>query len=317
MLSKFDKDTYYKQLAVNYRNTARMKRCKAAVHLESDYDKKFWVEVFKHYMPDSSFEYITYSRTMSKTQATGCAACLKYFNLGCLSDEFFICIDSDYRRLLQQEGIDVDHYIFQTYTYSLENHYCYYQNVSNVFGKMGLGNQEFDFKEFFEELSRSFYTLFIHHLISLSENDHLLDTNRFNPLIQINRSKANPDIKTIIADLNKRIQQVLSDLKGYYTQEKINAMKDQCYNLGLREDNTYLYLRGHNVFDQVVLPIIRKLKAQIEKVNTETYTNQEKEIYYKRSLKGIEEYLLEDIHFEKYPEITMIENDIKRYIKKA
>ncbi|GHT34486.1 hypothetical protein AGMMS49574_22030 [Bacteroidia bacterium] len=58
MIKKMNKDTYYKKLALDHRNGAKMKKCMAAIHLEADYDKVFWQNIFKHFFPGYAFHFI-------------------------------------------------------------------------------------------------------------------------------------------------------------------------------------------------------------------------------------------------------------------
>ena len=312
-MSKSDKDAYYRQLAVSYVNTARMKKREASIHLESEYDTRFWDLVFRHWLPQYSFEYITYTRTVDRTYATGCQTCLKYYQLGCLSDKFFVCIDSDYRRLLHREAISASRFVFQTYTYSIENHFCYSSNINSAFERMGLGDPAFDFNYFLTEFSRSLYELFIYHLISLEKKDQVFGSKKFYPLVHANLSKSCPDERSIIAELNDEASRQLSELEGCYTPEEINGMKAKCRELGLHEDNTYLYLRGHNLFDRVVLPLMKQLRGRLEKELTEDYSSGEKQAYYAEKSKGVDDYLTESVLFEGYAEIDKIKNDVKRY----
>ncbi|MDR1866103.1 MAG: DUF4435 domain-containing protein [Bacteroidales bacterium] len=305
------RDTYYRQLALDFRNKAKINRCVAAVHLESDFDKVFWNGIFKHFVPEYAFDYVTYSRTIDNNRATGCSACLKYHRLGCLSDEFFVCIDSDYRYLLREEGIDVRHFIFQTYTYSLENHYCYPQNIAHAADKMGWNSRLFDFESFLKKYSQTLYELFIYHLISLSRNDGKFPPNVFRKYLNID--PVTPDARRMIAKLQSRVKSKLMDLKHLYPDVDLYEVKEHYRQAGLNEHNGYLYFRGHNVFEQVVLRIVRLIAGR-EKNRAARHGDGAKE-----PVAGIRKspvkYLLEDIHFDQYPEINKIKRDVKTFFQ--
>jgi hypothetical protein len=314
MVAKRNKDKHYQQLALYYKNRAKLKKCIAAIHLEADFDKFFWSKIFNHFLPQYSFDYITYSRTIDRNKATGSQTCLKYYLLGCLSKDFFICIDSDYRWLLQEKEIDINHFIFQTYTYSLENHYCYPPNINHALKKLGLHNNIFDFEAFLPEYSQSLYQLFICHLLSMSKKDGLFEACKFNKYIGIEEVKLKKE--ALILDLRKKINKRLIKLKKVYTPTERSEMEEKCKQLGLNNTNAYFYFRGHNVFDQVVLKIMKAIRRTPDAKNSHKYTQKEKYEYFTQSAKIMKECLVENICFHKYPEINRIEKDIKIFYKK-
>jgi hypothetical protein len=307
-----DRDTYYKQWALHYKNRAKMNRCTAAVHLEATVDKDFWSKVFREFLPDDSFDYITYTRIPDRTNATGCQTCLKYHRLGCLSKDFIICIDSDYRWLLQEREMDIEHFIFQTYTYSWENHYCYPKNIENTFGKSGFPDNSFNFESFLQKYSETLYELFLYHLISIINKDHVFDADDFNPFIDIG-DVLHFNEEKLISSLQSRFENKLNELKNYYSSTEIEQMKSRCYSLGLSKDNAYFYFRGHNMFDRVVVRMIKGIIKKLESNQSKPYTSEEKRDYFFREKRTVEECLTEDIHFDMYSEINKIKVDTEKY----
>ena len=305
-----EKNNHYKQLALHYKNSARLKKC-IMVHLEAEADKNFWSKVLHHFLPDYSFDYITYTRTLDRDNATGCQTCLKYHSLGCLSKEFIICIDSDYRWLLQEPNMDVEHLVFQTYTYSFENHFCYPRNIDNTMKKLGLNNNLFNFESFLKQYSTVLYELFIYHILSKQKKDDSFQAKDFNSFIGLNVNCL--DEKQLISELQNSVDVQLRELKSNYSQSEIGNLKNTCYHLGLTKNNAYLYFRGHDVFDQLVIKIIKEIGKQVEKDSTQTYTNEAKQHYFSRERKTISECLVEDIHFDRYAEINKIKADTEKY----
>jgi hypothetical protein len=308
-----NKDNHYRQLALYYKNRAKLKKCVAAVHLEADFDKVFWSKLFHYFLPQHPFDYITYSRTIDRSKATGSQTCLKYYYLGCLSKDFFICIDSDYRWLLQEKQMSVRHFIFQTYTYSLENHYCYPQNIDRAFQQLGLHNTRFDFDVFLRKYSQSLYPLFIYHLLSLDKKDGLFESPKFNKFIEI--ELINLREKELILHLRNKINRQLGKLEKIYAPAERSSMEEKCRRLGLNDANAYLYFRGHNVFDRVVLKIMKAVREKLDTNLSRRYSQSEKSDYFARRTKRMKECLVEDLCFHKYPEINKIEEDIRTFYK--
>ncbi len=313
MIRKTDKNIYYVQLALDYRNRAILNRCSAAVHLEATVDKMFWEKIFRHFLPDRKFDFITYSRTKDNVLATGCTVCLEYKKLNCLSKGFFICIDSDYRYLSGEKGIDVANNVFQTYTYSFENHLCYAKGIDNVIEKAGLRNDLFDFESFLESYSEVLYELFIYHLLSVSRRDGVLGKKHFRVLLNLDAVDLKENGKKMILQLKERTDAVLIDLRPNYSLAEWEETKRRYQQLGINPKNAYLYFRGHNVFEQVVLKIAREIQRVSEREIAQDLEPEEKRQFF-LSRKSIESYFLEDgICFEDYAELNKIKRDIQLY----
>jgi hypothetical protein len=81
---------------------------------------------------------------------------------------------------------------------------------------------------------------------------------------------------------------------------------------GLRPDNAYLYFRGHNIFDQVTMPLLQTVRRRLEDRHTRDYSNREKEGFYTaRRTSEIRRLLTAVPAFDAYPEIRRIGDDIE------
>ena len=125
--------------------------------------------------------------------------CLKY--LPYLGPKFLICIDSDYRRLTRERGIDARHHVLQTYTYSFENHHCFAGGLDEVCRRVTtLQNNVFDFKAFLESYSQAVYELFLWHIHFLLTEPQRFPASEFNELVSLSGQRR-PDIRDIHTEL--------------------------------------------------------------------------------------------------------------------
>ncbi len=310
MKADTNKNTYYKQLASYYKNKARLSRCVAAVHVEANDDKIFWKKILDQYFPVRKFDFITYTRTRENNHATGCTTCLKYKDLGCLSKNFFICIDSDYRYIMQEKTINAEHFVLQTYTYSFENHFCLPHNVNNAFNKMGISSIEFDFDLFLKHYSQILYELFIYHLYSLSKRDGVLGKKLFSSFLNIQMVYLYKNGEKMLEELKDKVDAKLIELREHYNAADLSKVKRKCENLGITENNAYLYFRGHNVFEQVILKISKDIRRKSENELTKNFSDEEKTNYFSSRI-STKDYLLEDVLFGEYAEINKIRKDIE------
>ena len=113
---------FIEQQALDFANVSLIQRdVVASVHLEDWEDVLFWDTVIQR-VRRGRYNYISYSKADSGHRASGSSQCMKY--VGYLSKQFFVCVDSDMNYLMQTPGMDEEHYVAQTYTYSWENHYA-------------------------------------------------------------------------------------------------------------------------------------------------------------------------------------------------
>lgn len=273
---------FYQLAAKHYAASTFLLDIDSVVMLEDMNDEWFWKQILTHYRP-AKYHFVSGSRTSDdSSMATGCEQCLKFNDY--LSHRFFVCIDSDYR-YLKDENTFTGNGIIQTYTYSWENH-CFHTNRFN--------NQtiDFDFQCFLKELSSIIHKPFTFLLYQLSNNHTEFTPKQFKKCIS-QQYKKGDEINNGITLLN-RINTVLNDtlcnIPSYHTfdyKEWTNKLKSK----NLNEDNTYLFVRGHNLYNM------------LNSIGNKIYEN-----------KGIDfetNVLLAPFSFYEYPEISKIGKDIE------
>lgn len=91
-----DKHVFFKDVAKRLAASTLLYKVDSVVHVEDKDDIWFWEQLLLKYRPGRyKFKPATMNEKGNRT--AGCAQCLKY--KGFLSQKFFICIDSDLRRL--------------------------------------------------------------------------------------------------------------------------------------------------------------------------------------------------------------------------
>ncbi len=308
---------HFANAAKRFALDAKMFRCRAAVHVENKDDMAFWSAVLKHFRPGDKFHFIAGSRNEYGNETYGVTQCLKYFPY--LSPDFFICIDSDYRYLLRERHIDVKHFVIQTYTYSFENHHCFADGLDDVCCRVTrLKNTVFDFNRFLTEFSNILYELFIWHLyfqnadpirFSQFEFDHYLNltTSRSYPLVYDNGGRA-------LDELRVRVERKLKFFGRKYPHANLEVVRQKYLQLGLTSDNVYLFVRGHNLYNLILLICKEVCKAVLrrEKRNRMATREMLNELY--RYRYSLEEQLKQNIKYGAYLPIRKIEEDIRQLL---
>lgn len=319
MIPFITENEHYEYWANYYAGASYELECSATVHVEAFDDAVFWENTFNHYLPAKRFNFIWASNSVSNNETSGSAQCLKFSNF--LSERFLICIDSDYRYILQDMNINPTKHIFQTYTYSIENHLCYKSKLNTLSAKCtGIENIFFDFEYFLLQYSKVVYDTFIWHLHFLQSGDtNTFSKDSFNEIIHLQQVILNSDIdnngKAILDELNIRCNNKTNALKIQFPHRNIEATKQHFIKLGLTSNNTYLFVRGHNLFDLIVEignnvnnKLLKEEKQRLEGKNTAISLLFNRTRPFKLELES-------SIVFEVYDEIERIGIEIKNYFK--
>ncbi len=314
MSNKQHQHKHYQSLARYYTNIPILqKKCRAVVHLEGDADKIFWKPFFDRFLPEDSFRFLPYSKNENGNDTSGCEQCLKFKPY--LNRNFIICIDSDYRYLLGEPDLDADHFVFQTYTYSIENHICHCEGLDDVCkSSCKFDNTIYDFKAFLENYSRIIYNLFIWHIALFRDNPTAFDKDEFCSIINlvaIDRDVQNQS-KVLMEELEHKINDKINFLEASFPDFDLNAEKNKYKKLGVTEENVYLYIRGHNLYSLCV-SLGKKVCDEILNLEKAKLTDPKHVGKLYNSCEDFNKVIFTNILFGVYPEMQKMEEDLKRY----
>lgn len=306
-ISKSEKYAFYESAAKRFKAELRLTGATAAIHLENKNDEVFWGKVLYEACPNKKFRFIAASRSFSGNMTAGCTQCLQYRDF--LDSKFWIAIDSDYRYLTEESGIDARHFILQTYTYSFENHFCYYKNCQRAIDSVkeedkpsneelgidqeSLSKPDFSFEKFLKEYSRVIYPLLVWQLYLQEVGEDAFPKNVFHRLLSlpIGRRSIYNNGDSILRVLKERTHKLLKHLKQTYPDADTTWYEARCNAQGVHHDNCYLYVRGHQLYDLIVV--------QGHKFN-----------------RRFEKELTSHLFFNDYDEIRKIHDDILAIINK-
>lgn len=311
-----NREEHFAALARRFALDAKMFRCRAAVHVENKDDIVFWSTVLKHFRPDDRFHFIAGSRNEFGHETSGVTQCLKYYRS--LGPDFFICIDSDYRYLLHERGIDAGHYVLQTYTYSFENHHCFAEGLDEVCSRVThVPNRIFNFRWFLREYSRIIYGLFIWHLYFLNSDPSRFTKFEFNKFINLNAIRPQVSVKDngsrALEELQMKVERKINYLNRHYARADLQQVRNKYEKMGLVPETTYLFLRGHNVYDMITCLCKEVCKALLKREQRHRNTrNAIAALYQARN--NVDALLRQNLCYGDYPAIRKLEEDIHRLL---
>ena len=259
------------------------------VYVEGNEDISFWRKILSNYEKEINikFEIKCYS---NDSLVTGKANLAKMFNQ--TGKYLVISLDSDYDYLFPDQSnisqaINNNPYIFQTYSYSIENLKCYAESLHDVCVQIIYFDQEkIDFVELLKLYSNIVYDLFIWNLYFYHENKEKNFTiSNFCDVIKIMK---NPDINdhgvSALRNLEMRIQNKRQELQTQFPQDYVNLnyFANRLKSRELNKDNCYLFIRGHELYKNVILmfmkPICRILKNEkIDEIKRLSKSTQERD----------------------------------------
>lgn len=306
------------------------------VYVEGNEDISFWRNILSPYERKISikFEINCYS---NNSLATGKRNLEKMFHR--TGKYLIIALDSDYDYLFPDHSdisqeINSNPYIFQTYSYSIENLNCYAESLHNVCVQTTLVDKEkIDFVELLKLYSNIVYDLFIWNLyfyhINKKEN---FTISSFCAVIKIIE---NPDINEhgveALNTLESHVQDKLQELQNNFPEDyvKLNDLDNQLKLRGLDRENCYLFIHGHTLYDNVILmfmkPICRMLKDEkMEEIKRLSKSTQERDNQVNKYNNDVgkqkidtivETTLAKNYEFKNCFLFNKIEDDIRNYIK--
>lgn len=253
----------------------KTKKRKIVAYVESYDDIFFWRSVLSEFEDEqTAFEVMLPSRTnLNRGKKTALMNRLGESLGTCM----IACVDADLDYLLQGHTPSSmrmlsNPYVIHTYAYSIESYQCYAPSLHNVCVMATLNDRNlFNFEEYLKQYSEIIYELFI-WLVWLHRRGRFNEfpLNNFNNIIaveQLNIHKPLDALERVRRQVNRKIawlQQHVKDAKG-----KLTPLKMELDTLGVHKDNTYMFIQGHhlmeNVVDAALTPVCTILRREREK----------------------------------------------------
>lgn len=201
-----------------------------------------------------------------------------WLNIG-IGTHMIVCVDSDYDYLLQDKTavsrkINQSEFIFQTYTYSIENLLCFSPSLRALCTQATKYDLKIiEIEDLLAIYSKIIYKLFLWSVhFRIKEDFTTFNISDFSDCIKIlEKAKIEDNFVTALQGLDDKVKAKITELENRFPEDiaQIEALSQELKTLGLEENNTYLFAQGHTIKDNVVLmflkPICEYLK--VEKIN--------------------------------------------------
>ena len=311
--------------------TPKKARRRIVVYVESYDDVFFWRSVLGRYEDDKlTFDIMLPSRNQHLDRGKKAAISNMLKGVG---RDMIACVDADYDYILQgatemSRQMLENPYIFHTYAYAIENFQCYAKGLHETCVMVTLNDHRiFNFERFLQSYSQTIWPLFVWHVVFLQRCKMTMhfDMCEFNKVVVLPSVRIqNP--KWAIEYLSKKVRAKMFQLERRFPKLKdaLPETERMLRDLGINDNNTYLYIQGHHLFDLVVSPVVQTvcdiLRNEQENDIRDRAVHSEQartEIAcYENSLGKVKMMMKKNTYYQFSPEFQKILADVERYLEK-
>lgn len=310
--------------------TPKKARRRIVVYVESYDDVFFWRSVLGRYEDDKlTFDIMLPSRNQHLDRGKKAAISNMLKGVG---RDMIACVDADYDYILQgatemSRQMLENPYIFHTYAYAIENFQCYAKGLHETCVMVTLNDHRiFNFERFLQSYAQTIWPLFVWHVVFLQRRKMTMhfDMCEFNKVVVLPSVRIqNP--KWAIEYLSKKVRAKMFQLERRFPKLKdvLPETERMLRDLGINDNNTYLYIQGHHLFDLVVSPVVQTvcdiLRNEQENDIRDRAVHSEQartEIAcYENSLGKVKMMMKKNTYYQFSPEFQKILADVERYLE--
>lgn len=314
-------------------NKLRSKRLKKRIvaYVESYDDVFFWRSILKKFENDEYyFEVMLPSRTsLSRGKKS---ALMNMLGPG-LGEYMIACVDADYDWLLQgatemSKTVCSNPYVIHTYAYAIENYQCYAPNLHTICVMSTLNDRiMIDLNAFMSEFSSIIWPLFVWNIWCYRYNNYseftMSDFCEVVTFRDVNPYHPENTLQAVKNRVNKKIawlQRRFPEGKKTYA-----PLRAELLNMGLTPETTYLFMQGHSVFENVVMPLLtpvctllrKEREREIVKLAEHEIQRQNELACYQHSQAPVDDMLRKNTGFRTSKPYEWLSEDIKRLMEEV
>ena len=246
-------------------------------------------------------------------------------------ERVILCVDSDFDYLFdgateQSREILGAVNMFHTYTYATENYLCYAPSLRNVCVKATKNDTRiFDFERFFANYSETIYPLFLWYAYSAQlATESVFTLSEFRASVRLNYVDIRHNGDSTLAWLERNVERRRSALVESNPQmvDDVAQFGERLKQRGVERDNCYLFMHGHTLMDNVVMPLLSAVcdklrQLSVAKINTskvEGVALRNELQNYTNTLRSIRDVLLDNENYTSCPLYKKLRDDIQEYL---
>ena len=327
-MSSLGKDSNSDYMSASNALNGKKARRKIVAFVESYDDIFFWRSILRHFeTPERYFQVMLPTR--GRKLERGKKAVLMSAFKDSVGPDMIACVDADYDFLKQgsnemSRAICENPYVFHTYAYAIENLQCWAPSLREITVMVTLVDSidVIDFEDFFSRFSEIIYPLFVWNILcarNASYGD--FGIGDFLKTIQtgvVVRRFVDDTLKRIADKVRRKLQQI-DAVVSTKAKDAYGKLYVELQDLGIKPSETYLYIQGHTLFNDIVIPMMGKVcdhliaeREQEIRYQSKHPTQQENELScYEHSLEKISSMLKKSTLYLPSPQVGRIMADLK------
>ena len=303
-------------------------RKKIVAYVESYDDILFWRTLLSEFENDEYYFEVMLPSSDSLVKGKK-AALMNRLGSG-LGQNMIACVDADYDYLLQgathtSRQIIRSRYVFHTYAYAIENFQCYAESLHQACVMATLNDRSLiDIPAFMHLYSQTIFPLFAWSIWFYRKRMlNKFSITEFNNTISLETvDLSHPE--NALHRTATRVQRKLNWLQNRYSHvcAEVKALQEELLQLGVTAETTYLFIQGHNLFENVILKLLYPLCTQLRrereheiKMLAEHDQQLQNELTcYQRSQAGINFILRKNTGYKDAPLYQRLRADVRRFL---
>ena len=298
------------------------------VYVEGYEDVAFWRGIFDHFKnPYLRFEISVPNRDDLPKGKQVLLSMLGH----CNEENTLLCVDSDFDYLFngateQSQRVLEAKNMFHTYAYATENYLCYAPSLHNVCVKSTKNDTRiFDFVRFMAEYSKVIYPLFLWYVYSAQHhNENRFTLAEFRASVRLNYVDIRHNGENTLAWLQRNVERRCEVLERDNPDiiESLDSLVTKLEKRGVTKENCYLYMHGHTLMDNVMLPLLTSVCDKLRQLSIAKIHNSKVEGIalknelqnYTNTLRSIKDVLLDNENYTDSPLYKQLRDDIQTYL---
>ena len=305
------------------------RRGRIIAFVESYDDVSFWRLLLDEFEDSNHYFQIMLPNRggLTKGKKSALRSCIEHNGLG---QNLIACVDSDYDWLLQgvtqtSREIITSPYVIQTYTYAIENYQCWSGSLHQICVQCTLNDHRLiDFDAFMELYSQAVYPLFVWNVWFYRKKLH----NQFSMQdLNIDIRLKSVDVRrpqVAVEGVRERVAHKVRWLENHYPAAipEVASLRIELTGMGVNENNTYLFLQGHHLIENVILKLLmpvctvlrQEREAEISRyaVHNQQYRNEISA--YQHSQMGLAEAIRKNTHYRDCEMYQRMRDDVSRFL---
>lgn len=306
-------------------------RRKIVAYVESYDDIPFWRTLLEEFENEECYFQVMLpsARSLAKGKKM---VLMNTLNSAELGKSLIACVDSDYDYLMQginatSRQLNRNKYIFQTYAYAIENFHCYSASLHEVCVQATLNDRHLiNFQEYLKRYSQIAYPLFIWSIFFYRRHDNkTFSMSDFNHVVRLKGINLRNPYHNLDM-MQERVEAKLIELETRFPNliDKVDTLGAELMQLGLTPENTYLFIQGHHLMDNVVMKLLtpvctvlrREREQAIRKLADHDVQYRNELTSYQNSLVSVEVSLKRNTRYKDLFLYKKIQKDIEEFLQK-